>query len=63
MDESCYKCERFSLCRLRDKACDLKAYFNKTGNFMGDKFAEDLYALMGSSCFEFKGSEATEGND
>lgn len=57
MERSCYGCKQFSLCRLRDRACELKDYFNKTGNFMGDDFAKDLYTLMGSNCSEFIGEE------
>lgn len=51
---SCYDCNRFGLCRLRDRACELKDYFNKTGNFMGDDFHKKFYELMGTSCFEFE---------
>lgn len=52
-ERSCYCCKHFGLCRLRDKACDLKDYFNNTGNFMGSYFATQLYMLMGENCSEF----------
>ncbi len=52
-ERSCYDCRNFRLCRLRDKACDLKDYFNQTGNLMGSEFATKLYELMGTRCSEF----------
>ena len=62
-DKSCYNCHNFGLCRLRDKACELKDYFNKTGNFMGDNFATELYKLMGANCSEFKPEFKKKEND
>lgn len=61
MGRSCYRCKEFVLCRLRDRACELKDYFNKTGNFMGNEFSDDLYRLMGSQCFEY--GEANENGN
>ena len=58
--KSCYDCANFGLCRLRDRACELKDYFNQTGNFMGSGFAAKLYELMGTECFEFKREESSE---
>lgn len=51
--KTCYLCKNFSLCRLRDKAYELGGYFNKTGNFMGSEFLNELYALMGGHCFVY----------
>ena len=59
-DRSCYNCQLFGICRLRDKACELKDYFNKTGNFMGTEFSQKLYNLMGTNCFEYKPEEEEE---
>ena len=56
-DRSCYNCQIFGICRLRDRACELKDYFNKTGNFIGTNFSQKLYNLMGTSCFEYKPEE------
>ena len=57
-ERSCYDCRTFGLCRLRDRACELKDYFNKTGNFMGNDFPKRLYELMGTHCCEFKKGDA-----
>ena len=60
MGKSCYDCEYFALCRLRDRAKGFAEYVNETGNLLGDKFSSDLYALVGSSCSVSHIEEARE---
>lgn len=56
-ERSCYNCSNFGLCRLRDRAGELRDYFNKTGNFMDSDFHGKLYEFMGANCFEYKRDE------
>ena len=58
--KSCYNCQYFPLCRVRDRASDLVSYVNSTGLQLTNKFPWALYELMGSLCNEYKQEEVEE---
>lgn len=53
-EKSCYDCQHFLLCRVRDKATDLISYQNTTGVYLTLEFGEKLHKLMGSLCSKYK---------
>jgi len=58
--KSCYNCQHFSLCRVRDRASHFVGYENNTGNLLSSEFHPSLYELMASLCYEYKQEETNE---
>lgn len=55
--KSCFNCQHFLICKVRDRASEFVGWMNNNGCYLTGKFHPALCELMALLCYEYKQEE------